>query len=62
MNSFKKTSKAGLLGALIGGAAASRFNKPQDSVQDKVMRVGVGGIIGFLLGSFVEKKVRERKK
>jgi hypothetical protein len=62
MLSDKKVSKGGLIGALVGILASVFFHKTHDTAGKKVVKSAILGGVGYLFGSFTEKKISRRKK
>lgn len=61
MLSGRKISKGGIVGALIGIVLSLFSHKSADSNSKKIVKTGAFGLGGFLIGSFAEKKFRERR-
>jgi uncharacterized membrane protein YeaQ/YmgE (transglycosylase-associated protein family) len=61
MLSDRKISKGGIIGALVGLFASLFIHKNTDSRGKKVLKTGSLGILGYLLGSYAEKKINNRK-
>lgn len=58
---FNNISKGGLLGAILGMLASVLSFKNTDSKGKKALKTGSMGILGYLLGSYAEKKINKRK-
>lgn len=58
----EKVSLGGLIGGLLGAAAASQIGKAEDKPIKKVARTGLFAGLGFLSGYFIEKKIKENRR
>ncbi len=56
------SSVGGILGALAGTAASSRFHKEQDKPIGKAAKTGLFAAIGFYLGNLIENLLRKKQK
>lgn len=58
---FRNTqvSKGGMLGALVGGLASVKSHSPEDTSLRKAGKTAAFTGLGFLLGEWVEKKIRK---
>ncbi len=56
----KETSIGGILGALAGTAASSKFHKEQDRPIRKAAKTGLFAAAGYFLGSLVEHVIRKK--
>ncbi len=62
MLSDSKISKGGIIGAISGLIASFFIHKPTETMGKKVIKSGTFSILGYILGSFVEKKIKQPKK
>lgn len=59
MFSDTKISKGGLIGAASGLLVSIFAHKNTDTTGKKVLKSGGFSLIGYLLGAFVEKKIKK---
>ncbi len=57
----KETSIGGILGALAGAAASSKFHKEQDKPINKAAKTGLFAAIGYFLGNLIENWFQKRR-
>jgi hypothetical protein len=59
MLSNSKISKGGLIGALVALFASLFTHKQTDSSRKRIVKSGTLGLLGYLIGHFIEKKIRK---
>lgn len=58
----KAVSIGGLLGGLLGAAAASQVGNAEEKPLKKAARTGLFAGLGFLSGDYIEKKIKENRR
>lgn len=54
-----KISKGGLIGTIAGAALSTKTHKPDDSTMSKIGKTVLISGLGYLIGSWIEKKVKK---
>ncbi len=62
MLSDSNISKGGIIGAVAGLAASFFLHKSSNSTSNKAVKTGLFSAVGYFIGSFVEKKIKEKKQ
>jgi hypothetical protein len=57
----KDVSLGGILGGLLGAAAASQVGNIGEKPLKKAARTGLFAGLGYLGGHFIEKKIKEKR-
>jgi hypothetical protein len=59
---FSHSSIGGIFGAFIGILFSSKIHKKEDKVYKKAGETAAMSGLGYLLGDFIEKKIKEHRK